>query len=125
MRMVPVNGEVLIMPKWTFDLGIKISQTHITVDRAKQYKCAVALENYVTGKISAASRQIDAVLTNLAELGPPAPPPGNEQPFVNGSLMRVVIKGFFPFDEMKNLQPVPIESIRRPFFPPPLPEEAK
>lgn len=123
--LVPVNGEVLIMPKWTFDLGIKISQTRITVDRAKQYKFAVALENYVTGKISAASRQIDAVLTNLAELGSMAEPRSGEQPFVNGSIMRVVIKGLFPFDEMKNREIVPIESVRRPFVPPPLPDETK
>lgn len=119
--LVPLNGEVIIIPKLTFDLGIKISQSRITVDRAKQYKFAVALENYVTGKISAASRQPDAAVTNLVELAPQVVSPNGEQPYINGSLMRVVIKGFFPFDEMKNLAPVPIDSIRRPFVPPPLP----
>jgi hypothetical protein len=29
-----------------------------------------------------------------------------EVPFVNGSILRVVIKGFFPFEEMEGLEPV-------------------
>jgi hypothetical protein len=120
---VPLNGEIIIIPKFSFDLAIKVAQSRITVDRAKQYKFALALENYVTGSISAASRPLDAALTTLAELGPKEPPPDGEAPFVNGTLLRVEIKGFFPFEETKDLTPVPIESVRRPFVPPPLPTE--
>jgi hypothetical protein len=104
-------------------LGIKISQSRITVDRAKQYKFALALENYVTGTISAASRPPNDALTTLSELGQQKPRPDGEVPFVNGSLLRVAIKGFFPFEEMKDLEPVPIEALRRPFVPPPLPDD--
>lgn len=123
--LVPLDGEIVIIPKLTFDLGIKISQNRITVDRAKKYKFAVALENYVTGKISAASRQLDAAITDLVELGSQSATSNGEQLYVNSSLMRVVMKGLFPFEEMKNLTPVPIESLRRPFVPAPLPEDPK
>lgn len=121
---VPQNGEIIIIPRITFDLGIKVCQSRVTVDRAKQYKFAVAVENFVTGKVSAASRQLDAALTNLVELGGQTPPSGGEQPYVNGSLLRVAIKGFFQFEEMKSLTPVPIESLRRPFVAPSLSGDA-
>ena len=119
---VPVVGEVIMIPKFTFDLRIKVSQCRITVDRARQYKFAVALENFVTGKISAASRQLDAALTNLAELAPPAVPPNGEQPLANGSVMRVVLKPLFPFEEMSDLTPVSIDSVRRPLDSSPIPD---
>jgi hypothetical protein len=76
---VPLNGETIIIPKFSFDLGIKISQSRITVDRAKQYKFALALENYVTGTISAASRQLNDAITTLAELGQQKPRPDGER----------------------------------------------
>jgi hypothetical protein len=119
---VPMNGEILIIPRISFDLAIKIVQSRITVDRAKQYKFALALENYVTGTISAASRSLDPeALTTLAELGRKEPLPTGEAPFVNGSLLRVEVKGFFPFEETKGLTPIPMPAMR-PFVPPPLPE---
>ena len=120
---VPLNGEIIIIPKFSFDLAIKVIQSRITIDRAKQYKFAFALENYVTGLISAASRQLNDALATLAELGPKEPAPDGQAPLVNGSLLRVEMKGFFPFEETNGLSPVPIDSIRRPFVPSPLPEE--
>jgi hypothetical protein len=122
---VPLNGEIIIIPKFSFDLGIKITQSRITVDRAAQYKFALALENYVTGTVSAASRQLDAALTTLVELGPQEPSPNGEAPLMNGSILRVEIKSFFPFEEMKGLSPVPVESVRRPFIPTPPPEKTE
>jgi hypothetical protein len=38
-----------MVPKFAFDLGIKISQSRITVDRAEKYLFALAVENCVTG----------------------------------------------------------------------------
>jgi Restriction endonuclease len=119
---VPMHGEILILPKISFELAIKVVQSRITVDRAKQYKFALALENYVTGTISAASRSLDpAALTTLAELGRKEHVPSGETPFVNGSLLRVQVKGFFPFEETKGLTPIPMPAMK-PFVPPPLPE---
>jgi hypothetical protein len=43
---IPVNGEIIILPKVSFDMGIKVTQSRITVDRAKNFRFALALENY-------------------------------------------------------------------------------
>jgi hypothetical protein len=121
---VPRNGELLVIPRMSFDLGIKIHQSRITVDRAQRYRFALALENFITGAVSTASRPLDTALTTLAELDIKEPSLG-EQVFVNGSLLRVVLKGFFPFDEMAGLTPIPIDQARRPFVPPPLQSSAE
>jgi hypothetical protein len=107
----------------SFDLGVKIQQSRITVDRAQRYRFALAFENFITGAVSSASRPIDATLTTLAELEIEEPPPG-EQALVNGTLMRVVMKAFFPFEEIASCTPIPIDEVRRPFVPPPLPSSA-
>jgi hypothetical protein len=115
---IPVNGEILVIRRISLELVVKFQQTRITVDRAQRYRFALALENFVTGAVSSASRPLDAALTTLAE--PKEPPPG-EQVFVNGSLMRVVLMCFFPMEEMAGVTPVPIDQARRPFVPPPPP----
>jgi restriction endonuclease len=120
---IPLNGEVLMIPRMSFDLGIKIQQSRITVDRAQRYGFALALENFITGAVSAASRPTDANVTTLAELEIEEPPSG-EQALVNGTLMRVVMKAFFPFEEIASRTPIPIDQVRRPFVPPPLPPSA-
>jgi hypothetical protein len=117
---IPLNGELLVIPRMSFDLGVKVHQSQITVDRAQRYRFALALESFITGAVSAASRPLDAALTTLAQLGIREPPP-DEQVFVNGSLLRVVLKSFFPFEEMAGLNPIPIDQARRPFVPPRLP----
>ena len=38
---IPLNGELFVIPRMTFDLGIKFVQSRITVDRAKRYPCAL------------------------------------------------------------------------------------
>jgi hypothetical protein len=65
VNLVPPQGvytvvvapqRVLMSSKISFDLGLKISQSRITHDRAEQYRFALALENCVNGVVSAASR---------------------------------------------------------------------
>jgi hypothetical protein len=105
---IPISGEVIVIPKISFMLGVKFHQSRITIDRAQRYRFALALKNFVTGAVSAASRPLDAALTTLAEQDQKEPPPG-EQVFVNGSLMRVVLQSFFPIEEMAVLTPLPID----------------
>jgi hypothetical protein len=112
---IPMDGAIISIPRISFDLGIKISQSRITVDRGRQYKFALAVENFVTGGVSTASRELGSLVTTLAEVGPREPPKEGDAPVVNGSIIRVGVKGFFPFEEMKDLTPVPIEAVRRPF----------
>jgi hypothetical protein len=100
------------IPKISFDLGIKIAQSRITIDRAKQYMFALAIENCINGNVATASRPIDALHTTLSPAVPiEAAPEGDI--LTNGSVLRVFVKGFFRFEEMAGLKPIPIESIRR------------
>ena len=104
---IPVGGEIAIIPKMSFELGIKIAQSRITVDRALQYKFAIAVENCINGTVSAAARRDDDAVTTVSDLVPVTPPLPGDQVLQNGSIMRVVIKGLFPIEEMAELTPIP------------------
>lgn len=58
----------------------------------------------MNGVVSSAARVRDEAYTTLAELAPEKPNPPGETPLVNGSVMRVVMKALFPFEEMAGLQ---------------------
>ncbi len=107
-----LGPRVLVSPKITFDLGLKISQSRITHDRAQQYRFALALENCVNGVVSAASRARENKVTTLAEIVPK--PRSDEAILENGSVLRVFVKGYFPFSEMNGLQPAPFEPTKKP-----------
>ncbi|MGO9722867.1 MAG: restriction endonuclease [Methylocella sp.] len=109
---VPIDNVIVRIPKISFDLGIKISQSRIKHDRAEKLMFALAIENCINGSISAASRPIDAQHTTLSDIVPVKAAP-EDKVVANGSVMRVFIKGFFPFEEMSGLEPIPIESVRR------------
>jgi hypothetical protein len=102
-----------MVPKFSFDLGIKISQSRITVDRAEKYLFALAVENCVNGKVSSAARERSAPHTVLSELRPEAPPPGGEAPVTNGSVLRVFLKPLFPFEETAQRERVDFDAIPR------------
>jgi hypothetical protein len=112
---VPLGQRVLMSSKISFDLGIKISQSRISHDRAEQYKFALALENCINGTVSAASRSREATITTLSQLD--AETERDEGVLQNGSIFRVVIKGYFKYDEMKGLEKIPFESVSRPIAP--------
>jgi len=111
--MIPQNGEIVSIPKMSFHLGIKIAQSRITVDRAMQYRFALALENCINGRTSSASRRPDATQTVLADIVPINAAPEGNGAFANGSIVRVLLKGFFPIEEMSGLESVPDPRIQR------------
>ena len=111
---VPYKGGILFIPNISIEMAIKVLQSRVTVNRAKNYQFAVALDNLVTGTTSTASRALDASSTEIAHVVTEEKRDG-EEPLVNGTLMRVSIKGYFPYEELSGLQPVPMESVRRPF----------
>jgi len=86
-----------------------VTQSRITVDRAKNFRFALALVNYVTGSVSSASQHLDVANTILAPIAPPEPVPEGDTPVVNGSVLRVSIRGFFAIEEMSGLKPIPLE----------------
>ncbi len=109
---LPLGQRVLVSPKISFDLGIKICQTRIAHDRAEQYKFALSLENCVNGTVSSASRSLEATVTTLLQIE--TQPEAGEGALHNGSVLRVFIKGYFPYSEAQGLERIPCESISRP-----------
>jgi hypothetical protein len=107
---VPFAGDVVVLPKITFDLGIKIMQSRITVDRAINFKFAVALENCINKTTASASQRVGATQTVLSEM---VPVQNAGAALVNGSVLRTIVKGFFPFEEMAGLEPVPDPRAKR------------
>ncbi|MFG1303028.1 restriction endonuclease [Xanthobacter autotrophicus] len=103
--LIPRGTIILYIPRIEFDLGIKISQSRITIDRAQNYLFALAVENCITGICSSASRPLEADRTTITEINPEKNSEGaeGEEPLRNGSILRVYLKGFFPFQEMDGL----------------------
>jgi hypothetical protein len=112
---IPLDQRVLMSPKISFDLGIKISQSRVSHDRAEQYKLALALENCVNGTVSSASRSREAKVTTLSQID--AKPEAGEGVLHNGSVLRVFIKGYFQYGETEGLERIPFESVSRPISP--------
>lgn len=103
--LIQYGINILQFPRIEFDLGIKVSQSRITIDRAQHYMFALAVENCVTGACSSAARTHDSKNTTVAEILRPKDT-SEEEPLKNGSIIRVYVKGFFPFEELGGLQMV-------------------
>jgi hypothetical protein len=104
--VLPLRRKIVMIPNIRCDVAVKIAQSRITVDRAQQYRFALAVENCVNGVVSSAARARDEPYTTLSELAAEKPNL-SEAPLVNGSIMRVVMKSLFPFEETASLQPGP------------------
>lgn len=111
--LLPWDGETVAIPRFCYELGLKITQSRITVDRGANLAFALAVENCVNGAVSAASRGVNQQHTTITELKPQSKDPVSEAAVPNGSVMRVVTKGFFPFEEMSGHQRIPIDQLRR------------
>ncbi|MES1190508.1 MAG: hypothetical protein ABUS47_05440 [Steroidobacter sp.] len=106
---IPQENMLTVIPKISFDLGIKVSQSRMRHDRAEKYLFALAVENCVNGSVSSAVREKDDDNTELNLL----PKPPTECPkdiLVNGSIIRVVVGAMFPFEEMLDKNPVRIRT---------------
>lgn len=106
--IVPRGDALVIIPSITFELGIKIQQSQVTLDRAKDYLFVLAIVDYVRGAATAASRKHGSDRTLLFPLGLASTGPAKSV-FQNGSLMSVALKTFFPFGELSGLKPVPLK----------------
>jgi hypothetical protein len=111
--LVPWENIIITIPKITFDLGIKYEQSRIVHDRAKQLMFALAVENCVRDGITIASRKSDETHTVLATTSSNEPV-NKEDVMKNGSILQMRMKGFFPFEEMANLQPVHLDEVLKP-----------
>ncbi|MFZ1907293.1 MAG: restriction endonuclease [Steroidobacteraceae bacterium] len=104
---IPQDNMLAIVPKISFDLGIKVSQSRMRHDRAEKYLFALAVENCVNGSVSSAARPKEGDNTELNLLPTPNPEPPKDV-LVNGSIMRVFVAVMFPFEEMLDKNPMRI-----------------
>jgi restriction endonuclease Mrr len=91
------DGVFVRIPEIEFDLGVKITQSRVQHDRATKFRFALAVENVITGKVAAASREKDALVTEMKTLNSTVP---SADVLKNGSIMKITVKGFFPFEEI-------------------------
>ena len=85
------------IPRIAFDLGIKIDQRLFKYDRSENLIFALAVENCVNGEVTAAFRNVDTDRTTLMPITGPLSTQ-KEEALKNGSVLRVFLKGFFPFE---------------------------
>jgi hypothetical protein len=98
--------QVVHVARMTFTLGIKYVQWPYTYDRGKDYVFALALEDCVRNSVIASARRVDS---DRAQLTPLSPGPGAtpRERFVNGSVAKILLDEWFPFEELAGLQSVP------------------
>ncbi|NPC57824.1 restriction endonuclease [Caenimonas soli] len=103
--MLPQPAGALLIHELTYDLGIRIDQKPFRVDRFESYEFALIVEDCVRNVLSTASKRHDESKVQLAEVATQEPTP--EGPVRNGSVLKIYLKGFFAFDELKDKTPVP------------------
>ena len=94
------------------ELGLKINQSRIVVDRSMNYLFALAVENYVTSTISIASRVKSTGSTLIEDIQQPDETP-NESTVQNGSVLQVFLRDYFDFAELTDKEPVSLDQVRR------------
>jgi hypothetical protein len=100
----PVPGFFATCPKIECDIGVRVVQSRIHVDRSDKYLFALAVEDCVSGAVYAASRENGANVSILQPLNASTGTKG--EPIQKGSLMRVIANPFFDFAEISGLTPV-------------------
>jgi hypothetical protein len=100
------NGGCVFIRKMSFDLGLRVDQTHIAVDRAKNFVFALAVEDCVKCRVFAASRRPGDEHTELVALVQPAETAEDPSDVVqNNSIISVWLGPLFPFDDFAAMKP--------------------
>jgi hypothetical protein len=98
-----IDRALLIAPRITFDLGVKVTQSRFQVDRAAPYAFVLAVENCISKVTTTASRLLGNEHT---ELTPPSEhSQSDEAIFENGSMISVWVSELQPFSEFEGLEP--------------------
>ncbi|WP_122288815.1 restriction endonuclease [Serratia plymuthica] len=100
----------LKIQKITLEVGLKVNQSRIMVDRGSKLAYALAVVDCVNKKTFAVSRALDEKVAAWTLLGDnhtknPSSNDSENEAIVNGSIISVSIKGFFPPHEMDELTP--------------------
>jgi hypothetical protein len=89
----------------SFDMGVKVSQTRLQIDRAQNYMFALAIENRISGQIHLGSKRKTDSDTSIIEYRPT--PARDEDILKNGSILRVYMSPWFDFSETAGLESIP------------------
>lgn len=96
------EGATIFVPRFSYHLGLKVSQSRLQIDRAAPYAFVLAVEDCVKKTVTTASRKTGAEITKLA---PVKQETATEPVFESGSLISVLIKPFEHFSEFDSVQP--------------------
>lgn len=96
------EGVTVILRRFSFRLGVKVSQSRFEVDRAAPYAFVLAVEDCVKNTVTTASRKAGAEVTELSKVTHEEP---TEPVFASGSLISVLIGPFEQFSEFDGIQP--------------------
>jgi hypothetical protein len=99
------GGQVVHVARITYTLGIKYVQWRFTYDRAKDYVFALALEDCIRNSVTASARRVASDRSQLTSLVNDGAGAAQER-FVNGSVAKILLDDWFPFEELASLDPV-------------------
>lgn len=98
--LCPRDGAVILVPRIEFDVGLKVDQSRMQIDRGERYAFVLAVEDCVNKVVSTASREEDGkTILQPARTDPPDP----EDTFQNGSIIQVWLKGYVDFAEFADV----------------------
>ena len=107
------NDGSVFVGSIAFDVGHKIAQTRIHIDRAKNFLFALAIENVVNNTKLLASRRSENTDTVLVEPSADPGQPPAASVFKSGTLISYWIRGLIPFDEFASLKLGELSFVKR------------
>lgn len=97
---VTTMGTVLLLPEITYELGVKITQSRICIDRGSDYAFVLAVEDCISRTMTIASRgQADDHTTLTDTHNTPA----GSKPYENGSIASFWLRGPLPFSRFDDV----------------------
>ena len=106
------DKNVVVIPKLTFKVGFKISQTRFVFDRSKKFDYALVIQDCINDRRYYASKEDNST----ARWNPVAKKENDESDediLQNGSVMSIVIDDYFDPNEMKGLKDVSLDELRK------------
>lgn len=100
------KDKIFFLPKLEMDVALKVTQSQIQIDRSSNYRYALAVVDCVNEQAFYATRAQDSEFSDWKQLKTASEP--SSEHLVNGSIMTVAIKGFFPPDEVSQLVPTQV-----------------
>ena len=99
-----LDGAIIFAPRITFDLGTKVTQSRLQLDRGTPYAFVLAIEDCIKKVVTKAYRGREEAVTQLHPTGDTTAELSGD-PYKNGSIMSIWLKGFENFDEFSGVTP--------------------